>query len=188
MFRGVASVSLRSLAIASECLNIRVEQEEVLQIFDKIQQETGWRVGFVHDELKEKWGWNNAQIEQQGKSLDDKSLGLATLTQHQEARQQQRQQQTIAAAVIQQTTEDPLQQRTKQQSGQDPDGHLYNCQSTQAHSQNCSSATLSRPNHRRMAGILNPVLAAADFSMPQHPYQSHYVAPNTPNATTQSPY
>lgn len=56
--RGVASVALRSLAIAAECLSARVEQEEVLKIFDKIKHETGWKVGFLHDELKIKWGWN----------------------------------------------------------------------------------------------------------------------------------
>ena len=56
--RGVASVAIRSLAIAAECLVVRREQEEVLQIFDKIKKETGWRVGFLHKELKEKWGWN----------------------------------------------------------------------------------------------------------------------------------
>lgn len=55
--RGVASVALRSLAIAAECLIARHEQEEVLQIFDKIEKETGWRIGFLHKELKEKWGW-----------------------------------------------------------------------------------------------------------------------------------
>ena len=39
--RGVASVALRSLAIAAECLVIRREQEEVLDIFEKIRKETG---------------------------------------------------------------------------------------------------------------------------------------------------
>ncbi|KAF2764894.1 hypothetical protein EJ03DRAFT_281145 [Teratosphaeria nubilosa] len=56
--RGVASVCIRSLAHASEVLTDRREQEEVLQIFDKINKETGWRIGFVYKELKEKWGWN----------------------------------------------------------------------------------------------------------------------------------
>lgn len=57
--RGVASASIRCLAVAGENLTVRREQEEVLQIFDKIQKETGWRVSFIHDDLKEKWGWNN---------------------------------------------------------------------------------------------------------------------------------
>jgi len=60
--RGVASASIRCLAVAGENLTSRREQEEVLQIFDRIKKETGWRVTFIHDDLKEKWGWNsNAQ-------------------------------------------------------------------------------------------------------------------------------
>ena len=59
--RGVASVALRSLAIAAECLTRRDAQEEVLTIIDKIRTETGWRVGFFNDELKAKWGWNKQE-------------------------------------------------------------------------------------------------------------------------------
>ena len=42
--RGVASVAIRSLAIAGDGLVERREQEEVLEIFTKIQKETGWRI------------------------------------------------------------------------------------------------------------------------------------------------
>ncbi|KAF2396662.1 hypothetical protein EJ06DRAFT_228908 [Trichodelitschia bisporula] len=58
--RGVASVALRSLAIASECLTDRRQQEEVLGIFEKISTETGWRVSFVYPQLKRIWGWEEA--------------------------------------------------------------------------------------------------------------------------------
>ncbi|PVI02525.1 hypothetical protein DM02DRAFT_493392, partial [Periconia macrospinosa] len=61
--RGVASVALRSLHIAAECLTERRAQEEVLQIIDKIQQETGWRVEFINKELQEKWGWGEQQTQ-----------------------------------------------------------------------------------------------------------------------------
>lgn len=61
VYRGVASASIRCLAIAAEYLTVRREQEEVLEIFEKIRKETGWRVSFLHDHLKEKWGWNNQQ-------------------------------------------------------------------------------------------------------------------------------
>ena len=57
--RGVASVSLRSLAIAAECLVVRKEQEEVLEILEKIKKETGWRIDFLKPELKSKWGWKS---------------------------------------------------------------------------------------------------------------------------------
>jgi hypothetical protein len=57
--RGVASASIRCLAAAGENLTDRREQEEVLQIFDRIKQETGWRVDFIHDDLRERWGWTS---------------------------------------------------------------------------------------------------------------------------------
>ena len=63
--RGVASVALRSLAIAAECLVIHREQEEVLEIFEKIRHETGWKVGFINKELKAKWKWEDESPQQQ---------------------------------------------------------------------------------------------------------------------------
>jgi len=72
--RGVASVALRSLAIAAECLVIRQEQEEVLEIFEKIRKETGWKVGFLHKELKTKWGWQNEEALQQQMAAQQNSL------------------------------------------------------------------------------------------------------------------
>ncbi|UQC90009.1 uncharacterized protein CLUP02_15540 [Colletotrichum lupini] len=55
--RGVASVAIRSLAIASAVLTDPREQEEVLEILDKIHAESGWRLGSIHGELKRAWGW-----------------------------------------------------------------------------------------------------------------------------------
>jgi hypothetical protein len=63
--RGVASVAIRSLAIAGECLIARREQEEVLDIFERIRKETGWRVGALYNELKAKWGWQLDESTQQ---------------------------------------------------------------------------------------------------------------------------
>ena len=161
----------------------------MLQIFDKIQQETGWRVEFIHKELKEKWGWNNERLERSD-DISDKSSELAMFTQRHESQQQhqQAQQQKLAAAVMQQATRDSLQQQKEQQAAQKSEETPYGYQSFQAEHQGRPSATLCRLNHRRVAGILNPMLASADFSMPQHPYQSHYVAPNAPNTAPQFPY
>jgi hypothetical protein len=72
--RGVASVALRSLAIAAECLVIRREQEEVLEIFEKIRIETGWKVGFLHKELKTKWGWQQEDQAQHRMAAQQNSL------------------------------------------------------------------------------------------------------------------
>jgi hypothetical protein len=63
--RGVASVAIRSLDIAAEALVNRREQEEVLEIFERIRKETGWKISFLHNELKEKWGWLNEDMTSQ---------------------------------------------------------------------------------------------------------------------------
>ncbi|KAK6220143.1 C6 zinc finger domain-containing protein [Colletotrichum tabaci] len=55
--RGVASVAIRSLAIASAVLTDPREQDEVLEILDRIHAESGWRLGKIHTELKKTWGW-----------------------------------------------------------------------------------------------------------------------------------
>lgn len=72
--RGVASVAIRSLAIAAECLTDRREQEEVLEIFEKIRKETGWKVGFLNKELKGKWGWQHDEVPQQPMAAPQNSL------------------------------------------------------------------------------------------------------------------
>ncbi|CCU74718.1 putative C6 zinc finger domain-containing protein [Blumeria hordei DH14] len=123
--RGVASVALRSLAIAAECLVIRREQEEILEIFEKIRKETGWKVGFLYKELHAKWG-----LESEAQQL---SIPIPS----------------------------PRQQPP----------------STLNHSQ---PAPVPAQQQRTMlnGGILNPLLAKADFSLPNHPYQQHYQPPS----------
>lgn len=74
--RGVASVAIRSLDIAAEALIDRREQEEVLEIFERIRRETGWKIGFLYNELKEKWGWQSEEMaSQQQTSLTQFSPG-----------------------------------------------------------------------------------------------------------------
>ena len=146
--RGVASVALRSLAIAGECLVSRREQEEVLAILDKIRKETGWRVGFLHKELKEKWGWVSDE--------------------EQQAQQQAFQQQQ------QQLSNSMMQQQQQQQQPMQP-GLQY--------TQQGASTQLPAPpppmaKQMPRQGIVNPMLRAADFSAPTHPYQNYYVAPS----------
>lgn len=127
--RGVASVAIRSLAIAAETLGTRREQEEVLEIFERVRRETGWNVKFLGTELKVKWGW----AEEMPQSMAHTSV-LANFL-------------------------------PSPQSSLGP------------------SPTPARPMLR--PGILNPLLASADFSLAVHPYQSHYQPPNT-NTNTQA--
>jgi len=148
--RGVASVALRSLAIAAECLTDRREQEEVLQIFDKIRQETGWRVGFVNTELKQRWGWDTPQQEQQKQQQQQQANGQA----HEAQMAYQQQQIQAQIAVQQQTPPMPL------------------------------PPPIMQP--RRPPAFGNPLLVA-DFNMPQHPYQTHYVPANIVQQQQQQP-
>lgn len=138
--RGVASVALRSLAIASECLTVRREQEEVVEIFEKIRKETGWKVGFIAKELKVKWGWQN-----------------------EEAQKKMMAQQASASLM-----------------------HLFpgSAQIPPAPTSLPPVPPPAPPPARTSMpqGILNPLLAKADFSLPNHPYQQYYQPPNHPTS------
>ena len=60
--RGVASIALRCLHHAAECLTSRREQEEVLEILTRIHKETGWRINFIPEGLMKRWGWSDHEI------------------------------------------------------------------------------------------------------------------------------
>ncbi|KZF23151.1 hypothetical protein L228DRAFT_267168 [Xylona heveae TC161] len=143
--RGVASVALRSLAIAAECLVARREQEEILQIFDKIRKETGWRVGFLNKELKDKWGWQ-----------DEEEVCQPTPTRPQAPPQ------------------NPIPQAIMQSSASLQSFPFH----TPASAQQPPVAPTPPATQRIPSGIMNPLMATADFSSQHHPYQSYYVAPN----------
>jgi hypothetical protein len=124
----VASVSLRCLAIAAECLTDRQSQEEVLATFEKIIKETGWQAGFIRAELMELWGWN-ASAEQQ-----------------------------------------------QMASGQPPNRIPLSGSNSLL---NSAIGSRQQPVPSIPPGIVNPLLATADFSAENHPYQNHYVAPHS---------
>ncbi|KAI0482960.1 hypothetical protein GGR56DRAFT_663633 [Xylariaceae sp. FL0804] len=58
--RGVASVSIRSLAIVAEVLADGAEQREVAATLERIDRETGWKLAGVVAGLKRTWGWGGA--------------------------------------------------------------------------------------------------------------------------------
>lgn len=58
--RGVSSVAIRSLAIASSVLADPSEQDEVLEIMTRIAKESGWQLGRVTGELRRAWGREGA--------------------------------------------------------------------------------------------------------------------------------
>ncbi|OAX83315.1 hypothetical protein ACJ72_02315 [Emergomyces africanus] len=142
--RGVASVSVRCLAIAAECLTNRQAQEEVLQIIDKIIKETGWQVAFLRGELMEKWGWSNNNNTNNTSSP---------------AQQQQQSTSTTAGSSAPSLLS----------------SSLLNSGPPNPNISRGGGPTPPRP--RMPQGIVNPLMATADFSYENHPYQSHYVAP-----------
>ncbi|CAK3993052.1 Adhesion and hyphal regulator 1 [Lecanosticta acicola] len=185
--RGVASVAIRSLAHAAEVLTDRREQEEVLQIFEKINKETGWRIGFVYKELKERWGWHEEPSPQQAAQTH---TAHRQAKEAQEAQQRQMQEQAHRASLQLQQGFDFNQQPSMTAMQQQQASHNTTTQQMQPtppqqHQQQQQQQQAPPPpqqqNKRPPAGIPNPLYAKADFSLPQHPYQNFYVAPNMNN-------
>ncbi|KAI4867996.1 hypothetical protein F4820DRAFT_171497 [Hypoxylon rubiginosum] len=163
--RGVASVSIRSLAIVAEILTDIAEQREVVTILEKIDRETGWKLAGVIQNLKKIWGWEKmgqkglaAQFLPRAGSNNKTTMGLAKqqqLQQHQQQHHYHRQREPIKAL---QTTTPPQPQMMPPISQSAP-----------------QQLAAPRPMH------VNP-LSFADFSLPNHPYQNWYEPPSRSNA------
>ena len=138
--RGVASVAIRSLAIAGAVLTDHRERMEVVAILERTSKETGWRLGKVLSDLKEKWGWEPV--------LPPRTLApLSTIGGGTSLPGGAAQSMNLFSAVQQ-----PL------------------ATTGTAHSQ----VVAPRPTRP----IVNPLLANADFTHQNHPYQSWYEPPN----------
>lgn len=75
---GVASVAIRSLAIAGSVLTEPREQYEVLDILKSIHHRTGWNLKRVESELKRAWGWEPPEpLGMGGSSGPGSAAGLA---------------------------------------------------------------------------------------------------------------
>lgn len=151
--RGVATVSLRSLAIAAEALVERGEQEEVMRMFAKIGKEAGWNVAFLDKELPEKWGWNAQPDEQL--MLREHDSPSSHFLQGAGAH---------GGAAGGGMPPPPLPAGLGQGQGQAG-------QQSQPQQQQPTAPPAMK------GGILNPLLAKADFSLPNHPYQAYYQPP-----------
>ncbi|KAI0889521.1 uncharacterized protein GGS22DRAFT_176826 [Annulohypoxylon maeteangense] len=151
--RGVASVSIRSLAIVAEILTDLAEQQEVVATLERIDHETGWKLAGVIQNLKKIWGW-----EKMGqKGLAAQFLPRADVGHKTTMGLPKRQQQMEAIQTIR-TTTPPQQQMMPTVSQSGP-----------------PQLAAPRPMH------VNP-LSFADFSLPNHPYQNWYEPPSRSNA------
>jgi len=177
--RGVASVAIRGLAHAAEVLQKREEQEEVLRIFEKINKETGWRIGYVYKDLMEKWGWEDARMSEGQWSQTHEAARVAR------EQVQQREMQEQARGMPQgfdygaQQNGLVVLQPAVQSTGPPPMAPTPSQPSGGSGGQGGGAAA-----PRKMPqGIPNPMYAKADFNLPQHPYQNFYVAPNHVSAS-----
>lgn len=203
--RGVASVAIRSIAHAAEVLTKRHEQEEVLQVLQKINKETGWRIGSLYKDLMEKWGWDSelsaemyAQTHTGARQVRE---GREAAAQQQQAYQQQRQLQEQAMQAQQSMQQNFDFNRTQSGSAASV-GTIATMQPAVQSSgpPNLTPASMSGSvsggksgggggggggggAKRPPQGILNPMYRTADFNLPQHPYQNFYVAPNHVSAS-----
>nr|OQO25360.1 hypothetical protein B0A51_09933 [Rachicladosporium sp. CCFEE 5018] len=199
--RGVASVAIRSLAHAGEVIKDRREQEEILTIFEKINKETGWRIGFVYKELKERWGWQeevspmqwnqtHTAARQQKEAEEARQQLQADLQQQQAQAAQQQQQQGMQNMQLQQgfdfsAQSTPSSTMSMQQPMHQPQAHLLPPPANPQHHQRSSTSSSTSSGSsvpgsgkKPPSGILNPIYKTADFTLPQHPYQNFYVAPS----------
>jgi hypothetical protein len=203
---GVASIAIRSLAHAGEVITDRIQQEEVISIFEKINKETGWRIGFVYKELKEKWGWAEEPSPEQ--LAQTHTAALQEKERQEQHQQQQQMQQAHAAQQQQQQQQQQHHQHhqnmhQQQQSMQLQQGFIFNSQTLgrnmslpavqltpphqntpqapqqQQQQQQQPPSGAGKQNRKVPSGILNPMYAKADFNLPQHPYQDVYVAPSS---------
>lgn len=187
--RGVASVAIRSLHHAAECLTSRTEQEEVISVFERINKETGWRIGFVYKELKEKWGWNEEpSAEQVAQTHAAKERERQASAANQQFLEQQHRQQSLSQMgggqwgtgmppQMSPTTSNGFQQQQQRQNSHTPRQSSQHATPTPAPP---TSAPISAPPPAKKkggmpVGIPNPMYAKADFNLPQHPYQNFYV-------------
>ncbi|OTB01090.1 hypothetical protein M426DRAFT_64733 [Hypoxylon sp. CI-4A] len=151
--RGVASVSIRSLAIVAEILTDLAEQQEAVTTLERIDRETGWKLGGVLQNLKRIWGWEKTcQKGLAAQFLPRAGSGIKSTTGP--TRYQQQMEPIQATHVIR-----PLQKRVIPTISPSGPQHL----------------AAPRPIH------VNP-LSFADFSLPNHPYQNWYEPPSRSNA------
>jgi hypothetical protein len=152
--RGVSSVAIRSLAIASSVLVEIDEQKEVLSILERISIDTGWRLGKVFSDLKKTWGWE--------------AKGLSMLA-------------PVGPALPRGQGYPSV---PPPNPGPAPPGVLQpHPAPSQAQKNTMSAATSSAPVVAPAAARppVNPLLVQADFSLPNHPYQNWYEPPNRTN-------
>lgn len=208
--RGVASVSIRSLAIVAEVLTDMGEQREVISILEKIDQETGWKLGAVIKNLKRVWGWEKmggtglaaqflAQGQTQGSMPGPGRQGSISGPVRKESVSGQGRHGSISGSSLGSgVVLGHVQNQGHGQGHGQSHGQLHG-QSQQLQQRSSPLETTSPPGSK-MPGMeraqqtvaaprpmrnVNP-LSFADFSLPNHPYQNWYEPPSRSSAYNSS--
>lgn len=174
-----------------------------MEIFKRIHKETGWRIGFIPQTMRDKWGWGAADpspklptIAEPYKHLERTPKQDQQQQQQHQLQQQQMQQHQLQGQQQQQRTNSNVDdgfnldefdryamERGRQKQAQQQQYVAEQQQQAQhssplSTSSQASGQTPARPTPPQ--GIVNPMFASADFGMATHPYQEYYVAPNPP--------
>lgn len=192
---GVSSVAIRSLAIAGSVLTDSREQHEVLDILTRIHLHTGWNLNRVHTELKRAWGWEPPEPPPSGPGLPPHpaqqplipaaqggTLGAAAVLNQlfgQRDQQQQQQQDAPPPPALPAPMQASMTEarRANLATGPPPSFSVAARHSSiaSASSSHASPASVSTPPSARP--MVNPLLAQADFTQPNHPYREWYKPP-----------
>ena len=179
--RGVASVAIRTLVIAAECLTDFREQSEILTILQKIKKETGWRIDFIQPELRQKWQWTDDYVREQQQKLrmQESFAGLmrSPPTDYWHY-QPEPPRQTSPPVPTQPPLTNSLPAPVPPPSAPQPQQHQ---QQQQPQPQQQSNGGAPSAHTRIPSGIVNPLMRTADFTAPQHPYMNVYVPPVQPH-------
>ncbi|KAK1759237.1 hypothetical protein QBC47DRAFT_293595 [Echria macrotheca] len=170
---GVKNGAIRCLAVAGAALTDRLEQKEVLEIFGRISRETGWRLDKVCRGLKETWRWEE-EDDEEGTGGRARS-GLAPLP--------------TTTGTSSSTASGGGGGGGRGSAGPPPPGFFGSgtAESTTGSTTTTSTppvtstgtgttTTVAAPTPTRP--VINPLLANADFSRRDHPYQNWYEPPS----------
>ncbi|KAK7926685.1 C6 zinc finger domain-containing protein [Apiospora marii] len=201
--RGVASVSIRSLAIVAEVLTDRAEQRECVDILENIDKATGWKLGAVVKNLKRVWGWekqnsisglaatflpapapsSSSNINGSGGVSGNNNNGNPSTTtttapaSHTMSAAPSPSERSVSLAnITNQPT--PAAERANSISGSNAGQMIPGLAQAQAHGPAHAQGQpppVAAPRPVRLS--VNP-LSFADFSLPNHPYQNWYEPPS----------
>jgi hypothetical protein len=141
-------------------------------VFEKINKETGWKIGFIYDDLKKKWGWDESASPEHFAQTHTAAIQAKKARQEEQERQLREQAQAVQQSMTLQQSYNPgahSNYGTPQQNlqaGMQPQSAQHTPQ-PQNQQQQATAAMMKR----LPPGIPNPLYAKADFSLPQHPYQ-----------------